>query len=72
MRSATAKEAGFAIQMLAEAMENEFESAAFKLVGKEHIGKLMHNGTKILAEIGSQAMTTIIRNVCSVKIVQRL
>ena len=58
--------------MLAEAMENEFESAAYKLVGKESIGKLMHNGTKILAEIGSHALTSIIRNVISVKIVERL
>jgi hypothetical protein len=55
--------------MLAEAMGDDFESSAFKLVGKESLGRLMQNGTKILAEIGAQTMVAIIQNVCSVKII---
>jgi hypothetical protein len=55
--------------MLAEAMNIEFESAAFKLVGKDTLGKLMHNGTKILAEIGASALISIVMNVCSIKII---
>lgn len=55
--------------MLAEAMGIEFESAAFKLVGKDNLGKLMHNGTKILAEIGASALISIVMNVCSIKII---
>ena len=55
--------------MLAEAMGNDFESSAFKLIGKDSLGKLMQNGTKILAEIGASTLIAIIKNVCSVKIV---
>lgn len=58
--------------MLAEAMGVEFEPVAFKLVGKETLGKLIHNGTKILAEIGASALVAIVMNVYSVKVVQRL
>ena len=72
LRSATAKEAGIAIQMLAEAMNIEFEQTAFKLAAKETLGKLMHNGTKILAEIGASTLISIVINVCSIKIIQRL
>ena len=55
--------------MLAEALGIEFESAAYKLVGKETLSKLMHNGTKILAEIGASALVSIVMNVCSIKII---
>jgi len=58
--------------MLAEVLGIEFESAAYKLVGKDILGKLMHNGTKILAEIGASALISIVMNVCSTKIFQRL
>ena len=44
----------------------------YKLVGKDTLGKLMHNGTKILAEIGASALISIVMNVCSTKIIQRL
>jgi len=49
--------------MLAEAMTIDFESAGFKLVGKETLSKLMHSGTKILAEIGASALIAVVLNV---------
>jgi hypothetical protein len=58
--------------MIAEAMGIEFEPMAVKLVGKETLGKLMHSGTRILAEIGASALVSIIVNVQSTKVVQRL
>lgn len=72
LRSATAKEAGIAIQLLAEAMSIDFEAVGYKLIGKDHLSKLMHSGTKILAEIGASALISIVMNVHSVKIIQRL
>ena len=53
-------------------MSIDFESAAYKLLTKDGIVKLMHSGKHILAEIGTSAVTSILHNVCSVKVVQRL
>ena len=58
--------------MLAEAMGIDFESAAYKLVNKDALIKLMHNGKHILAEIGTSSMISILNNVCSAKVVQKL
>lgn len=72
LRSQNAKEAGAAIQMLAEALQDDFESAAFRLLTKDALVKLIHAGKHILAEIGTNTVIGILRNVCSVKVVQRL
>ena len=58
--------------MLAEAMGIDFESAAYKLLNKEALVKLIHSGKHILAEIGTSAIVSILNNVCSAKVVQRL
>ena len=55
--------------MLAEAMGDDFEQAAYKLMSKEGLVKVMHSGTKILAEIGFNAIIGIMNNVCSTKVV---
>ena len=67
-----AKEAGSCIQMLAEALGDDFESAAFRLLSKDALLKLMHAGKHILAEIGTTTGVGILRNVLSSKVVQRL
>ena len=72
LRSQNAKEAGIAIQMLAEALGDDFESAAFRFMTKDAIVKLMNAGKHILAEIGTNTVIGILRNICSVKVVQRL
>ena len=58
--------------MLAEAMGVDFESAAYKLLTKDGLIKLLHNGKHILAEIGFTTVVGILHNVCSVKVVSRL
>ena len=58
--------------MLAEVMGLDFESAAYKLMTKDGLVKLMHYGKHILAEIGTSAVISILNNVYSVKVVQRL
>ena len=58
--------------MLAEAMGDDFESAAYKLMQKEGLIKLMHSGTKILAEVALNSVIGILNNVCSAKVVQNL
>jgi len=72
LRSQNAKEAGNSIQMLAEALGDEFESAAFRLLTKDALIKLIHAGKHILAEIGTTTIIGILRNVCSSKVIQRL
>lgn len=72
LRSQVAKEAGTCIQMLAEALGDDFESAAFRLLSKDALLKLMHAGKHILAEIGTTTVVGILRNVLSSKVVQRL
>jgi len=58
--------------MLAEALGNDFESAAFRMITKDGLVKLMHAGKSILAEIGTIAIVGILHNVCSAKVIQRL
>ena len=58
--------------MLAEAMGDDFELVAFKLMQKEGLIKLLHSGTKILADVAFNAIVGIINNVCSTKVVQNL
>ena len=72
LRSSSAREAGYAIQMLAESMGDDFEHAAFKFMQKEGLIKLLHNGKQILAEVGFNAIIGILNNVCSAKVVQNL
>lgn len=72
LRSQNAKEAGAAIQMLAEALGDGFESAAFRLFTKDALVKLTHVGKHILAEIGTVTIIGVLRNVCSDKVIQRL
>lgn len=55
--------------MLAEAMGADFESAAYKLLTKDGLIKLLHNGKHILAEIGFHTVVGILNNVCSIKVI---
>jgi hypothetical protein len=72
LRSQVAKEAGSTIQMFAEALGDDFEPAAFRLLSKDSIVKLMHVGKSILAEIGTTTALGILHNLYSVKVIQRL
>lgn len=58
--------------MLAEALGDDFESAAFRLFANNALLKLMHAGKHILAEIGTSTVLGILHNVCSSKVLQRL
>mmetsp|Transcript_13087 Transcript_13087/g.17721 ORF Transcript_13087/g.17721 Transcript_13087/m.17721 type:complete len:106 (+) Transcript_13087:655-972(+) len=58
--------------MLAETLGEDFESAAYRMLTKDGLVKLMHAGKHILAEIGTSTVIGILRNVCSTKVVQRL
>ena len=55
--------------MLAEALGDDFESAAYRFVTKDAIVKLMHAGKHILAEIGTNTIIGILRNLRSSKVV---
>jgi len=55
--------------MMAEALGNDFEPAAFRLLSKESIVKLMHVGKSILAEIGTTTALGILHNLYSVKVI---
>ena len=55
--------------MLAEAMGDDFEQAAYKLMQKEGLIKVIHAGKTILAEVGLHAIVGILNNVCSAKVV---
>mmetsp|Transcript_43444 Transcript_43444/g.41904 ORF Transcript_43444/g.41904 Transcript_43444/m.41904 type:complete len:90 (+) Transcript_43444:393-662(+) len=43
-----------------------------KLISKDSLLKLLHSGTKVLAEIGFQTISFLLANVCSPKLIQRL
>ena len=58
--------------MCAEALGDDFESAAFRLVAKDALVKLCHAGKHILAEIGTSTIIGILFNICSAKVIQRL
>jgi phage shock protein PspC (stress-responsive transcriptional regulator) len=45
-------------------MRNDFEGLANKFLTKESLIKLLHCGTKVLAEIGFVTIIAIIENVC--------
>jgi len=68
LRSAQAKEAGRTIQIMAQSMQNDFEQVAYKFLQKgESLIKLLHSGTKVLAEIANQTISTILTNVFAPK-----
>lgn len=58
--------------MLAESLCVDFEAAAFRLITKDGLVKLMGAGKHILAEIGTTTIVGILRNICSARFVQRL
>ena len=55
--------------MCAEALGDDFESVAFRLVAKDALVKLCHAGKHILAEIGTTTILGILHNLCSAKVV---
>lgn len=57
------------MQMMAESLGDDFESAAYRLLTKDGLVKLVHAGKHILAEIGTTTIVGILRNVCSAKVV---
>ena len=58
--------------MLAEALGDDFESAAYRLLANNALMRLMQAGKHILAEIGTSTVLGILHNVCSAKVLQRL
>jgi len=46
-------------------MAFEFESIGFKLLGKDSLIKLLHNGNKMLAEIGHSSVICMLHNIVS-------
>ena len=67
-----AKAAGVAIQTLAQCLGNDFENLALKLIRKDALIKVLHNGNKTLAEIGHFAVLGILNHVCVPKLIQIL
>jgi len=55
--------------MCAEALGDEFESAAFRFMTKDALVKLIHGGKHILAEIGTNTIIGVLNNVCSSKVI---
>jgi hypothetical protein len=49
---------------MAYCMGNDFENLGNKFITKDSLLKLLHSGTKVLAEIGFSTITIIIENVC--------
>ena len=58
--------------MCAEALGDDFESAAFRFMTKDALVKLCHAGKHILAEIGTTTIIGILHNIISSKVIQRL
>lgn len=53
---------------MAQSMQNDFEQVAYKFLQKgESLIKLLHSGTKVLAEIANQTISTILTNVFAPK-----
>lgn len=72
LRSQVTREAYTSTMMLAEALGDEFELAAVRLLNKEALVKLMHSGKSVLAEYGFMSVVGILHSVCSSKILSRL
>ena len=64
LRSAITKEAGKSILVLAQSLGNDFDLLANKLISKDSLIKVLHNGNKVLAEVGFSTMESIICSVC--------
>ena len=58
--------------MLTEAMADGFEQIGYKLLGKDNLVKLLHNGNKMLCEIGNSVVICLLHNVCSPRYVELL
>lgn len=58
--------------MLAQNFGNDFEFLALKLITKDGLIKVLHNGNKTLSDIGHQSMMSILNNVCVPKLISRL
>ncbi|CDW90677.1 clip-associating protein [Stylonychia lemnae] len=71
LRSASAREAGKTIQIMAQVLQDDFEGIANKLITKDSLIKLVHCGTKVLAEIGNQTIISILNYVCVPKVIQK-
>lgn len=67
-----AKAAGTSIQVLAQCLGNDFEALALKLVQKDALMKVLHNGNKTLSEIGHNCVLCILNHVCVPKLIQVL
>ena len=72
LRSAVSKEACRLICLIAETGGETMEAFAERLVNKESLIKLISNANKVLAEQGHSCMLSLIENVRSPKIIQRV
>lgn len=52
---------------MAQTMQNDFEQLSLKYVSKDSLLKLLHSGSKVLAEIGHSTILAILHNVCAPK-----
>jgi hypothetical protein len=48
-------------------MGDDFEPLAMKFMSKESLIKLLHCGTRVLAEIGHQTILAILNSTCAPK-----
>lgn len=68
----SAKSASTAIQVMAQCFGNDFESLSLKLITKECLIKVLHNGNKTLADHAHLAISCILNHVCVPKLISRL
>ena len=68
----SAKSAHTAIQVLAQSFGNDFEALALKLMTKEALIKVLHNGNKTLSELAHISILSILNHVCVPKLINRL
>jgi hypothetical protein len=72
LRSASAKEAGKTISILAQCLGDDFEQLAYKFISKDSLFKLLHNGNKVLAEVANTTIVNILNSVCLSKYISCL
>ena len=66
-RSAITREAARTITVMAEIIQDDFESLALKFISQNSLIKLVQNGNKIISEQGHLCIMAILYNVVSSK-----
>ena len=66
-RSAITREAAKTISVMAEVLQDDFESLALKFISSNSLIKLVQNANKIISEQGHLCVLAILYNVVSAK-----